>query len=105
MPTLGRGAGVAAHDVVVEVGPGLGSLTLALLPAVKSVTAVEVDPRLAGALEQTVRSLQPDNADRLRLVAADALTVTKLPGPDPTPTCRTTSRCRSSCRSSSTSRR
>ena len=79
-----RVAGVDAHDVVVEVGPGLGSLTLALLPAVKSVTAVEVDPRLAGALEQTVRSLQPDNADRLRLVAADALTVTKLPGPDPT---------------------
>ncbi|KJK11401.1 hypothetical protein UB45_14035 [Terrabacter sp. 28] len=79
-----RVAGVGASDVVVEVGPGLGSLTLALLPVVKSVTAVEVDPRLAGALEDTVRRLQPDNADRLRLVAADALTVTKLPGPDPT---------------------
>ena len=79
-----RVAGVGASDVVVEVGPGLGSLTLALLPVVKAVTAVEVDPRLAGALEDTVRSLQPDNADRLRLVAADALTVTKLPGPDPT---------------------
>jgi 16S rRNA (adenine1518-N6/adenine1519-N6)-dimethyltransferase len=79
-----RVAGVGATDVVVEVGPGLGSLTLALLPVVKSVTAVEVDPRLAGALEDTVRRLQPDNADRLRLVAADALTVTKLPGPDPT---------------------
>jgi 16S rRNA (adenine1518-N6/adenine1519-N6)-dimethyltransferase len=79
-----RVAGVSSHDVVVEVGPGLGSLTLALLPAVKHVTAVEVDPRLAGALEQTVRSLQPENADKLRLVAADALTITKLPGPDPT---------------------
>jgi len=79
-----RVAGVGPKDVVVEVGPGLGSLTLALLPVVKHVTAVEVDPRLAGALEETVRSLQPDNADRLRLVAADALTVTKLPGPDPT---------------------
>ncbi|MBC9822104.1 16S rRNA (adenine(1518)-N(6)/adenine(1519)-N(6))-dimethyltransferase RsmA [Terrabacter sp. MAHUQ-38] len=79
-----RVAGVGPDDVVVEVGPGLGSLTLALLPVVKSVTAVEVDPRLAGALEQTVRSLQPDNVDRLRLVAADALTVTKLPGADPT---------------------
>ncbi|MGO4599199.1 16S rRNA (adenine(1518)-N(6)/adenine(1519)-N(6))-dimethyltransferase RsmA [Terrabacter sp. 2RAF25] len=79
-----RVAGVGPSDVVVEVGPGLGSLTLALLPVVKAVTAVEVDPRLAGALEDTVRSLQPDNADRLRLVAADALTVTKLPGPDPT---------------------
>ena len=79
-----RVAGVGPHDVVVEVGPGLGSLTLALLPVVRSVTAVEVDPRLAGALEDTVRRLQPDNAARLRLVAADALTVTKLPGPDPT---------------------
>ncbi|MFM6848476.1 MAG: 16S rRNA (adenine(1518)-N(6)/adenine(1519)-N(6))-dimethyltransferase RsmA [Terrabacter sp.] len=79
-----RVAGVGSSDVVVEVGPGLGSLTLALLPVAKAVTAVEVDPRLAGALEDTVRRFQPDNAGRLRLVAADALTVTKLPGPDPT---------------------
>ncbi|MER7073540.1 16S rRNA (adenine(1518)-N(6)/adenine(1519)-N(6))-dimethyltransferase RsmA [Terrabacter sp. NPDC000476] len=79
-----RVAGVGPDDVVVEVGPGLGSLTLALLPVVRHVTAVEVDPRLAGALEETVRSLQPENAAKLRLVAADALTVTKLPGPDPT---------------------
>ncbi|GAA5021752.1 16S rRNA (adenine(1518)-N(6)/adenine(1519)-N(6)) -dimethyltransferase RsmA [Terrabacter aeriphilus] len=79
-----RVAGVGPDDVVVEVGPGLGSLTLALLPVVRRVTAVEVDPRLAGALEETVRSLQPENAAKLRLVAADALTVTKLPGPDPT---------------------
>src|SRR6476620_8656928 len=79
-----RVAGVGPHDVVVEVGPGLGSLTLALLPVVKHVTAVEVAPRLAGALAQTVQSLQPENADKPRLVAADALTITKLPGPDPT---------------------
>ncbi len=79
-----RVAGVGRKDVVVEVGPGLGSLTLALLPAVKKVVAVEVDPRLAGALEQTVRDLQPENADRLKLVNADALTVTSLPGADPT---------------------
>ncbi|MCU1536046.1 MAG: dimethyladenosine transferase [Humibacillus sp.] len=79
-----RIAGVGPDDVVVEVGPGLGSLTLALLPVVRHVTAVEVDPRLAGALVGTVRDLQPDNVDRLRLVAADALTVTKLPGPHPT---------------------
>ena len=79
-----RVAGVGPDDVVVEVGPGLGSLTLALLPVVRHVTAVEVDPRLAGALVATVRNLQPGNVDRLRLVAADALTVTKLPGPDPT---------------------
>ncbi len=79
-----RVAGVGPDDVVVEVGPGLGSLTLALLPVVRHVTAVEVDPRLAGALEETVARLQPQNADKLRLVAADALTVTKLPKPQPT---------------------
>ncbi len=45
-----RVAGVGEDDVVVEVGPGLGSLTLALLPVVHRVIAIEVDPRLAGAL-------------------------------------------------------
>jgi 16S rRNA (adenine1518-N6/adenine1519-N6)-dimethyltransferase len=79
-----RVAGVGPDDTVVEVGPGLGSLTLALLPVVAHVTAVEVDPRLAGELEATVARLQPQNAHKLRLVAADALTVTKLPKPQPT---------------------
>jgi 16S rRNA (adenine1518-N6/adenine1519-N6)-dimethyltransferase len=79
-----RVAGVGPRDNVVEVGPGLGSLTLALLPVVAHVTAVEVDPRLAGELEATVARLQPQNAEKLRLVAADALTVTKLPKPHPT---------------------
>ncbi|WP_353510206.1 16S rRNA (adenine(1518)-N(6)/adenine(1519)-N(6))-dimethyltransferase RsmA [Intrasporangium sp.] len=79
-----RVAGVGEQDVVVEVGPGLGSLTLALLPVVHRVTAIEVDPRLAGALEDTVRALQPQHVDKLRLVADDALTVTRLPGPRPT---------------------
>lgn len=79
-----RVAGVGPEDNVVEVGPGLGSLTLALLPVVAHVTAVEVDPRLAGELEATVARLQPQNAHKLRLVAADALTVTKLPKPHPT---------------------
>ena len=79
-----RGAGVGRGDTVVEVGPGLGSLTLALLPVVHRVIAIEVDPRLAGALQDTVRTLQPRNADKLRLVAGDALTITRLPGPKPT---------------------
>ncbi len=79
-----RVAGVGPEDSVVEVGPGLGSLTLALLPVVRHVTAVEVDPRLAGALEDTVHSLQPGNSGKLTLLAADALTVTKLPKPQPT---------------------
>src|ERR671921_6224 len=49
-----RAAGVGADDVVVEIGPGLGSLTLALLETAASVTAVEVDPVLAGALPGTI---------------------------------------------------
>ena len=49
-----RVAEVGPADVVLEVGPGLGSLTLALLPAVRRVVAVEIDPRLAAALPGTV---------------------------------------------------
>ncbi|MGZ4636720.1 16S rRNA (adenine(1518)-N(6)/adenine(1519)-N(6))-dimethyltransferase RsmA [Oryzihumus sp.] len=79
-----RVAGVGPQDVVVEVGPGLGSLTLALLPEVSRVVAVEVDPTLAAALPQTVASLAPRHADRLSLVHADALTVRALPDPQPT---------------------
>ncbi|WP_293774556.1 rRNA adenine N-6-methyltransferase family protein, partial [Sporichthya sp.] len=48
-----RVAEVGAEDVVLEVGPGLGSLTLALLPAAARVVAVEIDPRLAAALPGT----------------------------------------------------
>jgi len=79
-----RLAGVGPQDNVVEVGPGLGSLTLALLPEVAHVCAVEVDPVLAEALPDTVRASQPEWADRLTIVQADALTVTELPGPQPT---------------------
>jgi 16S rRNA (adenine1518-N6/adenine1519-N6)-dimethyltransferase len=79
-----RVAGVGPGDVVVEVGPGLGSLTLALLPAVDRVVAVEVDPVLAAALPGTVSSHAPSLLDRLAVVHADALAVTTLPGPPPT---------------------
>ena len=79
-----RLAGVGPEDVVVEVGPGLGSLTLALLTEVAAVTAVEVDPVLAAALPATVAARAPACADRLRVVHADAMTVTDLPGPPPT---------------------
>ena len=51
-------ADLQASDVVVEIGPGLGSLTLALLPQVQAVTAVAVDPALAGQLVATVESLR-----------------------------------------------
>ncbi|HLT84004.1 MAG TPA: 16S rRNA (adenine(1518)-N(6)/adenine(1519)-N(6))-dimethyltransferase RsmA [Phototrophicaceae bacterium] len=74
-----RTAGVEAHDVVVEVGPGLGSLTLALLETGARVVAIEIDPVLAAALPQTVAARMPDAAERLLVVTADAMDVTELP--------------------------
>jgi 16S rRNA (adenine1518-N6/adenine1519-N6)-dimethyltransferase len=74
-----RVSGVGADDVVLEVGPGLGSLTLALLDAVAHVAAVEVDPVLAGQLPVTVSERAPDLAERLTVVPADALRITDLP--------------------------
>ncbi|MBJ7288812.1 16S rRNA (adenine(1518)-N(6)/adenine(1519)-N(6))-dimethyltransferase RsmA [Williamsia sp.] len=69
-------AGVDSADVVLEVGPGLGSLTLALLGVVGGVIAVEIDPVLAGALPTTVAEYAPDHTDRLTVVEADALSIT-----------------------------
>jgi len=68
-------ADLAAADVVLEVGPGLGSLTLALLGVVDRVLAVEVDPLLAGALPATVAERCPERADALQILTADALRV------------------------------
>ncbi|MDO5503076.1 MAG: 16S rRNA (adenine(1518)-N(6)/adenine(1519)-N(6))-dimethyltransferase RsmA [Actinomycetia bacterium] len=79
-----RLAEVGPEDVVVEVGPGLGSLTLALLPQVQRVVAVEVDPVLAGALPETAAEVAPAYVDRLEVVHADALAIEGLPGPEPT---------------------
>lgn len=79
-----RESGVGADDVVVEVGPGLGSLTLPLLDACRAVIAIEIDDRLAGRLPRTVADLAPDLSERLTVVEQDALRVTALPGPEPT---------------------
>ncbi|MGH3458758.1 16S rRNA (adenine(1518)-N(6)/adenine(1519)-N(6))-dimethyltransferase RsmA [Aeromicrobium sp.] len=79
-----RTSGVGVDDVVVEVGPGLGSLTLGLLDAARHVIAVEVDPVLAARLPATVADRAPDHVDRLDLVEADAMRVESLPGPPPT---------------------
>lgn len=92
-----RAAAVRPDDVVVEVGPGLGSLTLGLLGAARRVVAVEIDPILAAALPETVAERVPGALDaasdgvhdaaaveRFTLVHADALRVTELPGPPPT---------------------
>src|SRR3954471_1757357 len=79
-----RESGVGPDDVVVEVGPGLGSLTLALLEVVDRVTAIEVDPVLAERLPRTIAEFAPEQAPSFEVVLADALRVTEVPGPPPT---------------------
>lgn len=66
-------AGVDAHDVVLEVGPGLGSLTLGLLEPARAVVAVEIDPLLAARLPATVAERAPHLAPRLTVLTRDAL--------------------------------
>lgn len=79
-----RAADLRADDVVVEVGPGLGSLTLALLGEVRRVVAIEVDPVLAAALPETLATYAPEVADRCEVLSADALRLESIPGPTPT---------------------
>jgi 16S rRNA (adenine1518-N6/adenine1519-N6)-dimethyltransferase len=74
---VGR-AGVEPGQAVLEVGPGLGSLTLGLLEARADVVAVELDRGLAELLPLTLRA-RGVAEDRFRLVHADALHVTELP--------------------------
>ncbi|CAL8973202.1 Ribosomal RNA small subunit methyltransferase A [Tessaracoccus sp. O5.2] len=77
-------SGIGADDVVLEIGPGLGSLTLGLLETGARVVAVEIEDRLAHRLERTVRERMGDDAaGRLAVVNADALEVSQLPGPPP----------------------
>lgn len=70
-----RAAGVKEGDRVLEVGPGLGSLTLGLLEAGAQVTAVEIDPRLAARLPRTARQYQPGKAGNLTVIERDAMTL------------------------------
>jgi 16S rRNA (adenine1518-N6/adenine1519-N6)-dimethyltransferase len=79
-----RSAGLDPQDVVLEVGPGLGSLTLGLLDQVAGVVAVEIDPVLAAALPGTVAGQAAALADRLQVLHADALRIDRVPGPAPT---------------------
>ncbi|MGH3358448.1 MAG: 16S rRNA (adenine(1518)-N(6)/adenine(1519)-N(6))-dimethyltransferase RsmA, partial [Nocardioidaceae bacterium] len=74
-----RTADLRSDDVVVEVGPGLGSLTLALLEVVERVVAIEVDAVLATTLSGTVADRAPADAHRLDVVHADALRIESLP--------------------------
>ena len=68
-------AGLTPEDIVLEVGPGLGSLTLGLLPACRGVVAVEIDPVLAERLPATVAERAPRLAGRLTVLTADALRI------------------------------
>ncbi|MBP2389124.1 16S rRNA (adenine(1518)-N(6)/adenine(1519)-N(6))-dimethyltransferase RsmA [Aeromicrobium fastidiosum] len=79
-----KASGITPDDVVVEIGPGLGSLTLGLLEVAAHVTAVEIDEVLAGQLPTTIAEHAPDQAGSFDLVVADAMKVTSLPGPAPT---------------------
>ena len=72
-------AKVDPAETVLEVGPGLGSLTLGLLDAAAHVVAVEIDPVLARRLPDTVAHWRPNAVVRFDLVLADALKVTELP--------------------------
>ena len=72
-------SGVSDDDVVLEVGPGLGSLTLGLLQAARRLVAIEIDDRLAAQLPHTVAARLPDRAEALTVINADALRVTALP--------------------------
>jgi 16S rRNA (adenine1518-N6/adenine1519-N6)-dimethyltransferase len=73
-----RTAGLEPGEPVLEVGPGLGSLTLGLLDADHSVTALEVDPVLAAALPATVAERLP--GAHLDVRTADALRASDVPG-------------------------
>ena len=74
--TIRRIVGLAELDGsehVLEVGPGLGSLTLGLLDEAAQVTAVEIDPTLAAQLPETIQTMRPEKAENLTVVQDDAL--------------------------------
>jgi 16S rRNA (adenine1518-N6/adenine1519-N6)-dimethyltransferase len=79
-----KSAGVTRGETVVEVGPGLGSLTLGLLEAGASVVAVEIDRRLAEQLPLTVAALREPQGSfdtpTLTVITEDALRIAELPG-------------------------
>ncbi len=75
-----RAADVVPTDHVLEVGPGLGSLTLALLQEVASVIAIEIDQVLAEQLPRTIALHMPDRTESLTLIVSDAMKVDAVPG-------------------------
>lgn len=80
---IAEAAQLDPDDAVLEVGPGLGSLTLALLPRCRVLHAVEVDGRLAGALPATVRARGGAHAPKLNVHHADAMSLSDGDFDDP----------------------
>lgn len=72
-------ADIDPEETVLEVGPGLGSLTLGILDAAKDMVAVEIDPPLAQQLPATIARFRPGAEDRIEVILQDALKVTELP--------------------------
>lgn len=72
-------AKISPDETVVEVGPGLGSLTLGILDAAKDMVAVEIDPPLAEQLPATIAKMRPGSEARIDVVLSDAMKVTELP--------------------------
>lgn len=77
-----KSAGVESSDVALEIGPGLGSLTLAMLECAREVIAIEIDDRLAAELPETAKRHGFDQT-KLTIITQDAMQVSKLPR-DPT---------------------
>jgi 16S rRNA (adenine1518-N6/adenine1519-N6)-dimethyltransferase len=77
-----KSAGVESSDVALEIGPGLGSLTLAMLECAREVIAIEIDDRLAAELPETAKRHGFDQS-KLTIITQDAMQVSKLPS-DPT---------------------
>jgi len=73
-----RTAGLTSTDIALEIGPGLGSLTLAMLEQAQAVVAVEIDARLANQLPVTAAK-HSGRADILTVINQDALTLKDLP--------------------------
>ena len=73
-----RTAGVSADDIALEIGPGLGSLTLAMMEEAEAVIAVEIDSRLAQQLPITVAA-HSNSSEKLTVIHHDALTIEELP--------------------------
>ena len=73
-----KSADVRPTDVALEIGPGLGSLTLAMMESAREVVAIEIDDRLAAELPETAKRLGFDTID-LTIINEDAMNISTLP--------------------------